>query len=100
MTSPSGTDGTLLKVRVQPRASRNEIAGWRGDALGVRVTAPPVAGQANAAVTAVVAQALGVRVTAVTLVRGQRGRDKVLRVAGVSPTQVRARLARGEGGER
>lgn len=98
--SRSGTDGALLRVRVQPRASRNEIAGWRGDALGVRVTAPPVAGQANVAVTAVVAEALGVRASAVTVVRGERGRDKVLRVVGVSPAEVRARLAHGEGGER
>lgn len=85
---------------MQPRASRNEIAGWRGDALGVRVTAPPVAGQANVAVTAVVAEALGVRASAVTVVRGERGRDKVLRVVGVSPAEVRARLEHGEGGER
>ncbi|MGH7326649.1 MAG: DUF167 domain-containing protein [Candidatus Rokuibacteriota bacterium] len=98
--SRSGTDGALLRVRVQPRASRNEIVGWRGDALGVRVTAPPVAGQANVAVTAVVAEALGVRASAVTVVRGERGRDKLLRVAGVSPAEVRARLARGEGGGR
>lgn len=98
--SRSGTDGAFLKVRVQPRASRNEVTGWKGDALGVRVTAPPVAGQANAAVMAMVAAALGVRASAVTVVRGERGRDKLLRVVGVSPAEVRARLARGEGGRR
>ncbi|MGH7312340.1 MAG: DUF167 domain-containing protein, partial [Candidatus Rokuibacteriota bacterium] len=47
--------GTLVRVRVQPRATRNEIVGWRADeVLGVRVTAAPVEGRANAAVIGLV----------------------------------------------
>jgi uncharacterized protein (TIGR00251 family) len=83
----------LLRVRVQPRASRAGIAGWRADgALGVRVTAAPVDGRANAAVGAVLAAALGVRASAVEIVRGAAGRDKYVRVAGLTLDDVIRRL--------
>jgi uncharacterized protein (TIGR00251 family) len=89
---------TLVRVRVQPRASRDEILGWRADnVLGVRVTAAPVEGQANTAVACLVATALGLPRSAVTVARGERGRDKVLRVTGLSAEQVRARLTTTEG---
>ena len=74
----------LLRVRVQPRAPRSEIVGWRADgALAVRVAAPPVDGQANAAVAALLADALSLRASAVTIEQGARGRDKLVRVAGL-----------------
>lgn len=82
-----------LRVRVQPRASRSEIVGWRADGvLAVRVAAPPVEGQANAAVTDLLAGALDVRRAAVTIERGTRGRDKLVRVLGLTLDQVRRRL--------
>ncbi|MBI4247103.1 MAG: DUF167 domain-containing protein [Candidatus Rokubacteria bacterium] len=87
-------EGGLLRVRVQPRASRSEVIGWRGGVLSVRVTAPPVEGEANRAVAALLAQALGVRPSAVSVVRGERGRDKLVRVAGLTPEQVATRIAR------
>jgi hypothetical protein len=80
---------------VQPRATRDEIVGWRADALGVRVTAPPVEGRANVAVAALLAGVLGLPSSAVRVVRGERGRDKWLRVDGLSPGAVRARLGQG-----
>jgi uncharacterized protein (TIGR00251 family) len=80
-------------VHVQPRASRAGIAGWRPDgALGVRVTAAPVDGRANDAVTALLAGALGVPASAVVIVRGATGRDKYVRVAGLSVQDVIRRL--------
>lgn len=80
-------------MRVQPRALRDEVVGWRADgALAVRVAAPPVEGAANAAVGALLARALGVRGAAVEVVRGERGRDKLVRVAGLSAGEVRRRL--------
>jgi uncharacterized protein len=83
----------LLRVRVQPRASRSEIVGWRADgALSVRVAAPPVEGQANAALADLLADALDVRRTAVTIEHGSRGRDKLVRITGLTPAQVRRRL--------
>ena len=62
-------------------------------ALAVRVTAAPVDGAANGAVCAVLAAALGVPRTAVVLAHGARGRDKLVRVAGLSLDEVKARLA-------
>lgn len=86
-------DAGLLRVRVQPRASRAGIDGWRPDgALGVRVTAAPVDGQANTAVGALLAEALGVRASAVEIVRGATGRDKYVRVAGLTLDDVIRRL--------
>ena len=86
-------EGALVNLRVQPRAARNEIVAWQDEALRVRVTAPPVDGEANTAVRQLVARALGVAPSTVTLVRGERSRDKVVRVAGLSLATVRARLA-------
>jgi len=83
----------LLRVRVQPRAPRSEIVGWRADgALAVRVAAPPVEGRANAAVAALLAAALRLRASSVSVEQGARGRDKLVRVAGLTPAEVRRRL--------
>jgi uncharacterized protein len=83
----------LLRVRVQPRASRSEIVGWRADgALSVRVAAPPVEGRANAAVAALLAGALDLRPSAITVERGARGRDKLVRVEGVTLEEIRRRI--------
>ena len=93
LTRNTGEPGRLVRVRVQPRAPRSEIVGWRGvGTLSVRVAAPPVEGQANAAVVALLAGALGVRPSAVTVERGARGRDKLVRVAGLTPAEVRRRI--------
>ncbi len=89
---PGASEGARLAVRVQPRASRDEILGWRDGVLGLRVTAPPAEGLANAAVVALVARALGVRPSAVRLVRGARGRDKLVHVAGLTADAIRGRL--------
>ncbi len=85
--------GATLPVRVQPRASREGLGGEREGALVVRVSAPPVEGAANLAVTRLVARALGVPDTAVEVRRGATGRDKVLHVRGLSASDVRARLS-------
>ena len=88
-------DGALVRLRVQPRASRDEVVGWREPGvLGVRVTAPPVEGEANRAVEALLARALGLKPSAVSVVRGERGRDKLVRVASLTSGEVEQRLAR------
>jgi uncharacterized protein (TIGR00251 family) len=76
-------DGALVvDVIVQPRASRAGVGPAVGDRLRVSVTAPPVDGKANAAVVEAVAAAFGVRRADVTIVRGETGRRKTVRVAG------------------
>lgn len=79
-------------MRVSPRASREGLGGEREGALVVKVTAPPVEGAANAALTRVVARALRVPASSVEVVRGATGRDKVLRVRGLDAAAVRGRL--------
>jgi uncharacterized protein (TIGR00251 family) len=83
--------GARIDVRVQPRASRDEIAGWRGGRLVVRVTAPPVEDRANVAVSKLIAKRAGVPRSAVRVVAGQRSRDKVVEVSGLEtlPAELR-----------
>jgi len=78
---------------VQPRASRDEILGWQDDVLRVRVAAPPVEGEANAAVVALVARALRIAPSTVRVVRGKRGRDKLVRLTGLGDDEAQSRLA-------
>jgi uncharacterized protein len=80
-------------VRAQPRSSREAIEGVREGALRVALTAPPVEGEANAALVALLAKALGVPRRDVSVVAGSANRSKRLRVVGVDEAQVRARLA-------
>ena len=79
---PARWDGAdlILHVQVQPRASRNEFAGIHAGALKVRLTSPPVDGKANAALIAFLAEAFGVAKRQVTLLKGDTGRAKQLRI--------------------
>ena len=97
ISGPPLDRSATLRLRVQPRASREAILGWREDVLRVAVTAPPVEGEANQAVGRLLARVLGVAPSAVSIVRGGHGRDKVVRIAGVTDAAVRARLADGRG---
>jgi uncharacterized protein YggU (UPF0235/DUF167 family) len=74
-----------LTVRLTPRASRDELLRRPDGALVARVKAPPVDGRANEALCRLVARAAGVPPSRVTLVRGHRSRDKVVRVEGADP---------------
>ena len=96
MTTTTGAaEASLLRLRVTPRAARDEIVGWREPGvLAVRVSAPPVEGEANRAVTVVIARALRVPASSITVVRGGRGRDKVVRVLGLAFAEIETRLAR------
>jgi uncharacterized protein (TIGR00251 family) len=84
-------DGALVvDVLVQPRASRAGVGPVVGERLRVSVTAPPVDGKANVAVVEAVAAAFGVRRGDVTILRGETGRRKTVRIAGAT----RASLAK------
>ena len=74
-------DGSItLEIHVQPGAKKSQVAGVHGDALKIRVAAPPVEGKANAALIAFVAEAFGVPKRNVTLIRGETGRRKTVSV--------------------
>lgn len=76
-------------VHVTPRSSRNAILGIREGALRVALTAPPVEGEANAALVELIAKALSVSKRTVTVMRGDRSRRKTVRVEDVGAEQVR-----------
>jgi uncharacterized protein (TIGR00251 family) len=81
-----------ITVRVTPRSGKDSIESGAGGVSVVRVTAPPDEGKANAAVCKVVAAALGVPKSAVSVVRGHTARTKTLEVSGVSQEQAEERL--------
>ena len=83
----------VISVRVIPRAGKSGIAGMRGDALLVRLHAPPVDGAANDELIAVLARALAVPRRAVSVASGQRSRQKSVRVSGIDAATAAARLA-------
>jgi uncharacterized protein YggU (UPF0235/DUF167 family) len=93
MTSPREAKRAIVRVRVVPRAARDALTrdatgGWRA-----HLTAPPVEGAANRALIALLADRLALPKRAFALLRGERGRDKVVAIEGASAAEVEARLA-------
>ncbi|WP_306534491.1 DUF167 domain-containing protein [Geobacter sp.] len=86
-------DCVTFSVHVQPRASRNEICGIQGDAIKLRLTSPPVEGEANRLCAEYLAKLLKVPKSAVTIIAGEKSRHKTLRVAGATTQAVLALLA-------
>jgi uncharacterized protein (TIGR00251 family) len=84
--------GSLLDIRVIPRAPRSAVAGVRDGALLVRLAAPPLDGEANDALISLMAGVLGVPRRDLAIVSGERSRRKRLKIAGLTPASVQARL--------
>ncbi len=87
-----GPGGTVVEVRVIPRASKSALAGERNGAVLVRLAAPPVDGQANDALVAFLAGVLDLPIRALSIVRGDKARHKQVLVTGLRPDDVLARL--------
>ncbi|MCE5323346.1 DUF167 domain-containing protein [bacterium] len=83
---------TTLKLHVIPRGSKNEITGWRDDILCIKITAPPVEGAANAAIVKFMADALKIRKSQIELISGEKSREKVIRITGLSEADIHSRL--------
>lgn len=81
-----------IAVHITPKSGRDEVAGWRGGELSVRVTAAPEGGKANAAVCALLARSLRVPKSAVHVVRGESSRHKQIEIQGVGDTDVAEKL--------
>jgi uncharacterized protein len=90
--SPITPTGIQLRLRVQPRASRTELAGIHGDALRVRLSAPPVDGAANQALIRLLADLLSVPRSAVQVVAGASTRAKMVAISGIGAEQAARRL--------
>jgi uncharacterized protein (TIGR00251 family) len=82
-------ESALLRIRVQPRAKRDEVVGERDGAIVIRLKAPPVDGKANAALVGFIAKAAGVPRSRVEIVRGATAREKVVRVQGAAEADLR-----------
>lgn len=85
--------GSDIAVRLTPRAHGDEIIGERDGVLRVRVSAPPLDDRANGALCRLIARRLGIRTGSVTIVRGVRSRDKLVRVEGLSGDALARALA-------
>jgi uncharacterized protein (TIGR00251 family) len=83
-------NSALIKVRVQTRASRDQLVGMLDGVLRARVTAPPVDGRANDALCRLIAGHLGVARSRVTIVRGVHSREKLVRVEGIDQSSLDA----------
>lgn len=81
-----------IEVRLRPRGQGDELLGFRDGVLQARVAAPPVDGRANKALCKLIAKAAGVAPSRVGVVRGEKARDKVVRVEGVDAEALRAAL--------
>jgi uncharacterized protein (TIGR00251 family) len=81
-------EGLRLAVKVQPRASKNEILPPKDGELKIRVTAPPVDSAANEAVVALLSEKLKISRSRITIVRGQTSRHKTIFLAGVAASQL------------
>lgn len=81
-----------LELKIIPNAPRNEVVGWLGAALKVKVHAPALEGRANDELLGFLAEKLGLPRQAITLLRGDKSRQKVVRITGLADTAVRLRL--------
>jgi len=92
VTIKESATGISFAVKVHPRARQNAITGIVGDALKLALTAPPVDGKANQAVTEFFADLFAISRSSVTIASGETSRTKVIRVSGISAEQVRQKL--------
>ena len=89
-----GKDGVVLRVHLQPGAGRETVVGTHGDALKVRVVAPPVSGRANEALLGLLARELGVERPALEISSGATARTKRVRITGIEAEALEKRLER------
>jgi len=81
-----------LKLRIVPNAKRNEVTGEHGDAVKIKVAAPAIDGKANEALLEFIAEKLGLHRRNLTLIAGEKSRDKLIEIAGLDATEARGRL--------
>lgn len=85
-------DGVVIKIKVQPRASKSRIAGLLGDSLKVTLTAPPVDGAANMACIEFFARLMGLPKNRIEIISGQTGRTKLLKIFGIKSADLKEKI--------
>ena len=86
-------NGTILTIRVVPRASKNEIAGELGDALKIRLQAPPVEGKANKALIQFLSDKLEIQRNRISILSGDTGRNKRILLTGINSQDIKERIS-------
>ncbi len=84
-----GSQGIRLALKVTPNAGRNEIIGYKDGALHIKVAVAPEKGKANKALVDLLAERLGIRKSAVTIIKGKTSRNKVVFINGVSSEDLK-----------
>lgn len=92
-------NGCLLPVWVQPRSSRNQVVGEHQQAVKIRLTAPPVEGEANQELCNYLSRCLGLSKSSVSLHQGQTGRHKIVHISGLEGSEVLLRLGLSQQGD-
>ncbi|HEU19491.1 MAG TPA: YggU family protein [Deltaproteobacteria bacterium] len=82
------TDGVVFNIRVLPRSSRCEIAGIQNDALKLKITAPPIEGQANEECIRFLSDALGVKRNRISIIAGRKSKNKSVAVTGLTTKDI------------
>ena len=83
-------DGVILQVHVVPRSAKSEVAGVQGDALKLRIAAPPVEGQANKECIRFLSDILGIRKKQVVIVGGSKSKNKTIAIEGIRKKDIEA----------
>jgi uncharacterized protein (TIGR00251 family) len=81
-----------LPIKAVPNAPRNAVVGWLGDALKIKIHAPALEGRANAALCEFLAAELDLPARAVTVAHGDKSRQKIVRIAGLTLAEVKTKL--------
>jgi len=85
-------EGVRLEVKVQPRSSRNQVVGEQNGVLKIKLTAPPVDGEANSALVAFLASSLKVPRQDISILRGETSRNKLVEINGISSGELMKKL--------
>jgi uncharacterized protein len=81
-----------IAVKIIPNAPRSEIVGWLGEALKIKIHAPPIEGRANDALCEYLADSLGIPRRAIRMIRGETSRQKVIAIDGLTRVEFDAKL--------
>jgi uncharacterized protein (TIGR00251 family) len=84
----------ILKVHLQPKASRNEIVGPYRDGIKVKVTAPPIEGKANEALILFLAKEFGISISSIKILKGHQSREKTLRISGTLDQELVRKISK------
>jgi uncharacterized protein (TIGR00251 family) len=86
-------DGVTIRVRVQPRAAKNQFAGILDGAVKIRLSAPPVDGEANDACVKFLSSFFKVSASSVKIISGFTGKNKIIKISGLSTEEVLSRIS-------